>query len=126
MNHARTIGQGNVVIAHYIECLLVLSLTDGCGTVEKRLIFFVFQILSRVSLNNFVGRAAAFLVRQIPKNCVKKSLGHIIGISICCLHLSVGLNRVHAQAHIAGKGPGRGGPCQNIGILPLHLESGNG
>ena len=124
VNHTGTVGHGNVVIAGYIVSLLVLLLANGDSALEERLVFLVFQIGTLVLGENLV--SGGVLGLQIAKYRVRQSLGQIVGVSVGGLDLHIDLIGVHAERHVGGQRPGSGCPCQNVGVLPLYLEAGDG
>ena len=126
VNHARAVCQRNIGIAGHIERFLVLSFTGFHRAVKQRHILLVFQVLSLISLQNLISGRSGFLIGQLSQHRIQQGFRHIIGKAVRRLHLCVGLVRIHAQRHIGRKRPGRGSPCQNIGVLILHLKAGNG
>ncbi len=121
MDDSSTVRHGDIGVAGHVMGLLALSgsLLPGAG--KQRLILPIFQILSPISLQHLVGGLSLF--RQTAQNLLQQILRHIIDISVRCLHLHVGLLRVHAQRHVGGQRPGRGGPGKEIGLLPHALKS---
>ena len=117
MHDSRTVGQGHVGVAHHVVCLLVLLLAEGHGAVEQRLVLLKLQVLALVGLQN---------LEVLPQHGFGQGLGQIIGVAVPGFHLHIVLVGVHAQSQIAGQRPGRGGPCQDVGVLALHLEAGDG
>ena len=95
----------------------MLLLAQGHGAVIEGLIFLELQVLALVSLQYLIVPA---------QHGICQGLGDIVGIAVACLYLYIVFFRVHAQGQVAGKGPRRGGPCQDICIFSLCLEAGNG
>ncbi len=62
MNDARTVRQRNIRIACHIERLFILLFADFHRKVKQRLIFLVFQILSRTGQKHLICRRAGLLV----------------------------------------------------------------
>ena len=123
MNHTGTVGQRNIIVAGHIMCFFMLLLTDFQSIVEKGFVFLVFQILAGISLQYFIGRNVLLFIAQLTQHTVQKCFCHIIGIVVCRLHFNIRFRRVYAKRHVGGKGPGRGGPCQNISVLTLYLKA---
>ena len=121
MNDTGTVGHGYITVAGYEMCLFLLLLGGISRTLVQRLILLVLQILTNISLQYFVSILAFFC--KTSQNLVCQCLCNIIGITVGGLHLQVGLLRVHAQCHVGRKSPGGGGPCQEICILALYLET---
>ena len=124
MNDTGTIGHGYITVAGYEMCIFLLLLSGISGTLVQRLILLVLQILTYIGLQYFVSILSFFC--QTAQYLVCQCLCNIIGITVGGLHLQVGLLRVHAQCHVGRKGPGSGGPCQEISILALYLETHDG
>ena len=124
VHDTRTVRHGDVAVAGHEMSLFFLLCRRFPGAGKQRLIFPVFQILPGKGLQNLIG-CLSFL-RQRTQNLLKQSLRHIIGIAVRRLHLHIGLLRIHAQRHIGGQSPGRGGPCQEISVLANRLEAHNG
>ena len=124
MNHASTVCQRYIVVAGHIERLLVLIRDPVRRTLIQRLILLIFQVLSLAGLKYLVC-CLAFL-RQRPEHRIQKRFRHVISIAVHTLHLSVSLNRIHAESQVRRQRPGRRRPCQEIRILILHLETDNG
>ena len=95
----------------------MLLLAQGHGAVIEGLIFLELQVLALVSLQYLIVPA---------QHGICQGLGDIVGIAVACLYLYIVFLGVHAQGQVAGKGPRRGGPCQDIGIFSLCLKAGNG
>ena len=121
MNDTGTIGHGYIIIAGHEMCLFLLLLSGISRTLVQRLILLVLQILTNISLQYFVSCFTFFC--QAAQYLVCQCLCNIIGITVSSLHLQVGLLRIHAQCHVGRKGPGSCGPCQEICILALYLET---
>ena len=121
MNDTGTIAHGNVVIAYNVVCFFALGCYIVACAFEKRLVLFVFQILTFVSLKNFVCRL--LILRKLAKYFVKKGFCHIIGVSVCSFYLAVGLIRIYTKCNVGWQCPRRGGPCQEICILANNLET---
>ena len=122
--HAGTIGQSYVGIAGYEEAFLVLLRRYLCRTVIQRLIFLILQIRTLVGLQDLVSGLS--VLRQAAQNRIQQSFRHVVGVAVRCLHLYIGFIRIYAERYVGGKGPGSGRPCQNVGILILHLEANDG
>ena len=121
MYDSGTVGHGYVAVADYIEALLALALRLFAGAGKEGLILLILQILSYIFLQDLIGRLSFF--PKAAQHLVKQGLGHIIGIAVRRLHLHISVLRVHAEAHVGGQGPGRGGPCQEISVLALYLKA---
>ena len=121
MNDTGTVGHGYITVAGYEMCLFLLLLGGISRTLVQRLVLLVLQILTNIGLQYFVSILALFC--KTSQNLVCQCLCNIIGITVGGLHLQVGLLRVHAQCHVGRKSPGGGGPCQEICILALYLET---
>ena len=95
----------------------MLLLAKGHGAPVQRLVFLIFQIPALVVLKYFV----------IPaQHRIRQGLCNIIGIAVPGPYLHIILHRVHTEGQVAWKGPGRGGPCQDIGVLVLYLKPRDG
>ncbi len=116
MYDTRTVCQSHISVTNYIKSLFLLFFANLIGIRKQRFIFLILQILSGTTLQH-----------RIPalQHRVAQGFRQIIGVSVI-LNLHIGFVRIDTKSHIAGQGPGRSGPCQNIGILPLHLKPGNG
>ena len=121
MNDTGTVAHGYISVADYIVAFFLLSDHLFTGTRKQRLIFFIFQILSFICLQNLISRR--ILRAQFSKHRVQKSLCHIISIAIRGLYLTIRLIRIHAQRHIGRQRPGRCGPRQEICVFSLHFEA---
>ena len=121
MDDTGTVRHGNVAVAGYEMSFLVLLLCCLPCTGKKRLILFILQLLSLIGLQDLISRC--FFRLKPSKHGIQKRLCQIIGITVCRLHLAIGLIRVHAQRHIGRKCPRGCGPCQKISIFSLHLET---
>ena len=121
MNDTGTVGHGYITVAGYEMCLFLLLFSGISRTLVQRLVLLVLQILTNISLQYFVSILALFC--KTSQNLVCQCLCNIIGITVSSLHLQVGLLRIHAQCNVGRKGPGSGGPCQEICILALYLET---
>ena len=117
MYDAGTVCQCYIVSADHIVGFLVLLLAQGHGAVIEWLIFLELQVLALVSLQHLI---------VLTQHGICQGLGDIVGAAVACLYLYIVFLRVHAQSQVAGQGPRRGGPCQDIGIFSLCLEAGNG
>ena len=119
-----TVGHGDIAVAGHIVGLFPLSCRLLSGAGKEGFILPVLQILPFVSLQHLIGRGAFPASRLLlfrclaSQNLIQQSLGHIIGKTLRRLHLHISLLRVHAQSHVGGQGPGRGGPGKEKGILP--------
>ena len=103
-----------------------------CAGVQ-RLILLVLQLASLIGLKHLVSLYLRRIRLAVPalfgwcskpsEHLIKQCLRHIIGITVGCLYLAVGILRVHAECHIGRKCPRRRGPCEEVGILPDNLET---
>ena len=116
-----TICHGNIAVTGHKMSLFVLLCRCLTGTCKQRLIFLVFQILSDISLKDLIGRLP--ILCKLAKHIVKKCLRHIIGISVCCFYLYIGLIRVYAKSNVGRQRPGCCCPCKEISILTYHFET---
>ena len=121
MNNTSTICQSYIIITGNKECFLFLFCCTVICTLVKRFIFFVFQIFSFVSFQNFVCRFVFFC--KFPKNGVKQSACHIISISVCTFYFCVIFFRVYAECDIRRKSPRCGCPCKDVCIFVFHFET---
>ena len=107
--------------------LLALPFRLLARTGKEGLVLPVLQIRSLVSLQNLVGRlchvAIPVLLGEFSQHLIQQSLGHIVGLAVRGRHLAVGLVGIYAESHVAGQRPGRGGPCQEVGILAHSLKA---
>ena len=112
-----TVCQCYIVSAYHVVCFFVLLLAQGDRAVIERLIFLELQVPALVGFQHLI---------VLAQHSICQCLGNIVGIAVACLDLYIVFLGVHAQGQVAGKGPGGGGPCQDVGVLPLCLEAGNG
>ena len=121
VNDTGTVCHGYIVIAGDKEAFLVLLFgTFSCAGI-KRFVFTAFQILTLISLKDFISRL--ILCCQSAKYGVKQSLCHIVRITVCSFYLHIGFIRVHAESHVRRKCPGSSRPCKEIRILSYCLET---
>ena len=125
MNDAGTVGHGDIVVAVDEKCLLVLLLHHVGSALVQGLILLVFQVFALHGLQHLVGLLSLFLCKG-SENGVKKGLAHVIDAAVGGLYLRIGIFRIHAECDVGRQRPGCGGPCQEIGILILHLEADDG
>ena len=97
----------------------------GCTRI-KRLIFLVFQILACEFLQDLISLYAIFFIGKLTQNGIQKFLCHIVGITVCCLNLNIGIRRIDTKSGIGRQGPGSSCPCQEIGILSHYLKADDG
>ena len=117
MNDTGTVGHGDIAVDLDKMCLLMLLFGDlGC-LFEVRLVLLVLQSLAGHALKDLIALA---------EDLIAESLRHIVGVAVGGLHLYIGLIGVHAKADIGRQGPRCCGPCQEIRILSLCLETDNG
>ena len=121
MDNSRTVRHGNIAVAGHIMAFLFLFYGSFSGAGKQRLVFLIFQIFSRVSFKNLIGRLA--FLTQLSEHGVKKRLCHVISASVRRFYLRVGFFRVHAQRHVRGQRPRRGCPCQEKSVLAHHFEA---
>ena len=111
MNHAGTVGQGDIVVTGDIPALLF-----GFHIVEQRLVLFIFQIFTHIGFQNGVGAFTQYGVAQ--------SMGHVVNLAVFVhLNLDIFFVGIYAQRHVGGQGPGGGGPCQESSVLTLYTEA---
>ena len=113
VNHTGTVGQSYVISTGYKVCFLVLTFADGFYKIIQRLVFFAFQILTGVVLQN-LGFLAQYAGNQ--------SLSHVVGV-LAQANLHIAFDGVHTQSHVGGQSPGGGGPSQEVSILADHFEA---
>ena len=124
VNDAGTVAHGNIVGAGHIKALFLLLLGALGSAGEKRLIFLIFQCGAGHLFQHLVGWGVLGL--QPSQYGIQQRLRHVVGVAIGRLHLAVGVLWIDAQRHIAGQGPGGGGPRQEVRILTLYLKTHNG
>ena len=95
----------------------MLLLAQGHGAVIEGLIFLELQVLALVSLQHLI---------VLTQHGICQGLSDIVGVAVACLYFYIVFLGVHTQGQVAGKGPRRGGPCQDIGVFSLGLKAGNG
>ena len=121
MNDTGTIGHSYIIITDYIMCFLVLFLCFFGSTLIQCHIFFIFQVSSFVSFQNFISRL--IILCQFAQNFVQKCLCHVIYITVCSFHFAICVRRVHTKCYVRRQRPRCCGPCQEIGIFPYNLET---
>ncbi len=132
MNHARTVCQCDICVASNIICLFMLLLTNIHRIIKERFIFFVFQLFSRISFQDFIGfygslaRLFIFLFSKLSKYAVKQSLRHIISVAVSGLHFGIGFSRIDAERHVRRQRPRRRGPCKDISVFVFYLKPCHG
>ena len=124
VNDAGTVTHGNIVGAGHIKALFLLLLGALGSAGEKRLIFLIFQCGAGHLFQHLVGWGVLGL--QPSQYSIQQRLRHVVGVAVGGLHLAVGVLGIDAQRHIAGQGPGGGGPRQEVRILALYLKTHNG
>ena len=120
-----TVAHGNIAVAEHEEAFLFLLRRSLARAFEQRLVFLIFQICTLIGFQNFV-RLFSFFLCQLAQHFVKKGFRHIVGVFVRSFYLAVCLVRIDAETYVGRKGPGRCGPCQEVGILVLHLEADDG
>ena len=126
MNHTSTICQCYIRITGNKERFLILLRCTVISTLIQRLILLVLQVLSFISLKDFIisgSLSSARLLRQTAKNRIKQRASHVIYITIRSLYLHILLIRVHAETDIRRQCPRRRRPCQKISILANDLKT---
>ncbi len=118
------VRHSDIVVTGHEKSLLALFFRRLSSAGKQRLIFFMLQFSAHISLQQFVGRT--IFGGQFSQYRIQQGLRHIIGMAVRRLHPAVSLLRVHAQGHIGGQRPGRGGPCQEISVLPGYLKANHG
>ena len=118
-----TVLHGYIVIRSDKECSLFLLLGNFCGALVERLVFLAFQFFTCIFFKDLIRGDPFFLIAQAAQDRIQKRLSHVIGITVACLDLAVGIVRVHAKERVRRKSPGRRGPCQEIRVLALSLKA---
>ena len=113
VHDAGAVLHGDVIVGHHPPGRLF-----GLHKAVERLIFHAGERPAGEGLGDF-GLLGVFLAQDLGH----QGPGHDEGLALQAeLHI-FGV-RVHAQAHVAGQRPGRGGPGQEIGLVPaLDLEA---
>ena len=109
VDDAGTVLDGDIGIAHHVPALLL----RGRDHRVQRLVLPVLQVGTLHALQDLV------IASQIR---LHQRFRHVVGI-IALLHLHIVQVRVHAEADVGRKGPGCGGPCEEVSVLSLHLEA---
>ena len=123
MNHTGTIGQSYVGITGHKECFLILLCRTVICTLIKWLILFIFQIFSRVCLQDLICRLV--FLSKLAKNRIQQCSSHIVNKSVCAFYLRIFFIRIYTETDIGRQCPWCCGPCKDICILILHFESYN-
>ena len=118
-----TVCHCDIAVTSYIVGFLFLLLRFRPGAGKERFVSLVLQIGTHISFQNLIS-GLSFL-GKLPEHIVQKRLSHIVGIAVRRFHLHIGFHRIDAERHIGGQRPGRGRPCQEIGILIHHFEPDN-
>ena len=121
MNDTGTICHGYIVITGNEKAFLMLLFgTFSCAGI-KRFVFTAFQILTLISLKNFISRL--IICCQSAKYSIEQCLCHIISITVCSLYLHISFIRVHTECHVGRKCPGCSRPRKEISIFAYCLEA---
>ena len=123
MNDSGTVCQCYIIVTCHIKCFLMLLFCTVSCTLIQWLILFVFQIFSYISLQNLISRCSFF--SQFSKNCIQKSLCHVIYISICCFYFYISLARIYTKCKVGRQCPWCCCPCQNIRVFSFYFKSYN-
>ena len=121
MNNTGTVCQRYITITGNVERFLMLFFSNICRTLIQRLIFFVFQIFTCVSFQNFISRLS-FLC-MFAEYRIQQSRCHIVSISIRAFYFSIFLIRIDTKSDIGRKCPWCCCPCQNVGIFLFYFEA---
>ena len=95
----------------------MLLLAQGHGAVIEGLIFLELQVLALVSFQHLI---------VLTQHGICQGLSDIVGVAVTRLYFYIVFLGVHTQGQVAGKGPRRSGPCQDICVFSLGLKAGNG
>ena len=123
MNDSRTVAHRDIVIAGDKKRLLPLLFNRLIRKRKQRLVLLALEIGALEGFEYLISRSILLLKRA--EHRIAKSLREIIGVSVRCLHLHIGLIRVHAERNVRRERPRRSRPRKNVRILALHPESGN-
>ena len=121
VHDAGTVGHGDVAVGDDLPGVARVGHVAQCShlEVEQRLIFDAHQ--RTAGEGGLVGNLNA-----LAQNLLDQRVAHDDGAALV-VELRVGLVGVDAQRHVAGQGPGGGGPCVNVGVLLiLDLEAHHG